>query len=281
MQNLFNFLLRHSSWFLFLFYLIISLSFLFRSNAYQRSFYFNTSNSVVGNTLAISGNVKSYFDLGSVNQSLSTQNAQLEKRVLELEDQLKAVKSVMMDTTYADTLMRVKYDYIPAQVVNNSINQLQNYITINRGSKDGVRKDMGVVDHNGIVGIVSAVSDHFSVVISVLNTKLRLSGKIKNSDFFGSLTWDGLSPRQILLEELPRHVIYKEGDTIVTSGFSTVFPEGITVGRIETSEKQTNDNFYRLKVNLATDFYRLRDVRVIKNSFDSERKQLEETADTK
>lgn len=281
MQNLFNFLLRHSSWFLFLFYLIISLSFLFRSNAYQRSFYFNTSNSVVGNTLAISGNVKSYFDLGSVNQSLSTQNAQLEKRVLELEDQLKAVKSVMMDTTYADTLMRVKYDYIPAQVVNNSINQLQNYITINRGSKDGIRKDMGVVDHNGIVGIVSAVSDHFSVVISVLNTKLRLSGKIKNSDFFGSLTWDGLSPRQILLEELPRHVIYKEGDTIVTSGFSTVFPEGITVGRIETSEKQTNDNFYRLKVNLATDFYRLRDVRVIKNSFDSERKQLEETADTK
>lgn len=281
MQNLFNFLLKHSSWFLFLFYLIISLSFLFRSNAYQRSFYFNTSNSLVGNTLAISGNIKSYFDLGSVNQSLSTQNALLEKKVLELEDQLKAVKSVMMDTTYADTLMRVKYDYIPAQVVNNSINQLQNYITINRGSKDGVRKDMGVVDHNGIVGIVSAVSDHFSVVISVLNTKLRLSGKIRNTDFFGSLTWDGLSPKQILLEELPRHVVYKEGDTIVTSGFSTVFPEGITVGRIEASEKQTNDNFYRLKVNLATDFYRLRNVRVIKNSFDSERKQLEETADTK
>lgn len=255
--------------------------FLFRSNAYQRSFYFNTSNSLVGNTLAISGNIKSYFDLGSVNQSLSTQNALLEKKVLELEDQLKAVKSVMMDTTYADTLMRVKYDYIPAQVVNNSINQLQNYITINRGSKDGVRKDMGVVDHNGIVGIVSAVSDHFSVVISVLNTKLRLSGKIRNTDFFGSLTWDGLSPKQILLEELPRHVVYKEGDTIVTSGFSTVFPEGITVGRIEASEKQTNDNFYRLKVNLATDFYRLRNVRVIKNSFDSERKQLEETADTK
>ncbi|MGL4332550.1 MAG: rod shape-determining protein MreC [Bacteroidales bacterium] len=281
MQNLFNFLLRHSSWFIFLFHLIISLSFLFRSNAYQRSFYLNTSNRVVGNTLAISGNVKSYFDLGSVNQSLSTQNAQLEKRVLELEDQLKAVKSAMMDTTYTDTLMRVKYDYIPAQVVNNSINQLQNYITINRGSKDGVRKDMGVVDHNGIVGIVSAVSDHFSVVISVLNTKLRLSGKIKNTDFFGSLTWDGLSPKQILLEELPRHVVYKEGDTIVTSGFSTVFPEGIPVGTIETSEKQANDNFYRLKVNLTTDFYRLRDVRVIKNSFDSERKQLEETADTK
>lgn len=281
MQNLFNFLLRHSSWFLFLFYLIISLSFLFRSNAYQRSFYFNTSNRVVGSTLAISGNIKSYFDLGSVNQSLSTQNASLEKRVLELEDQLKAVKSTMMDTTYADTLMRVKYEYIPAQVVNNSVNQLQNYITINRGSKDGVRKDMGVVDHNGIVGIVSAVSDHFSVVISVLNTKLRLSGKLKNTDFFGSLTWDGLSPQQILLEELPRHVVYKQGDTIVTSGFSTVFPEGIPVGRIETSEKQANDNFYRLKVNLSTDFYRLRDVRVIKNDFDSERKQLEETADTK
>lgn len=281
MQNLFNFLLKHSSWFLFLFYLIISLSFLFQSNAYQRSFYLNTSNRIVGNTLAVSGNIKSYWDLGSVNQALSSQNAQLEKKVLELEDQLKAVKSALMDTTYADTLLRVKYDYIPAQVVNNSINQLQNYITINRGSKDGVRKDMGVVDHNGIVGIVSAVSDHFSVVISVLNTKLRLSGKIKSTDFFGSLTWDGLSPKQILLEELPRHVIYKEGDTIVTSGFSTVFPEGITVGKIETSEKQTNDNFYRLKVKLATDFYRLRDVRIIKNNFDSERKHLEETADTK
>lgn len=281
MQNLFNFLLRHSSWFLFLFYLIISLSFLFKSNAYQRSYYLNTSNRIVGNTLAISGNVKSYFDLNQINAALSDHNAQLEKKVLELEEQLSAAKSAMSDTTYADTLSRVKYNYIPAQVVNNSIGQLQNYITINRGSKDGIHKDMGVVDHNGIVGIVSAVSDHFSVVISVLNTKLRLSGKIKNSDFFGSLTWDGLAPDQILLEELPRHVVYKEGDTIVTSGFSTVFPAGIPVGTIETSEKQANDNFFRLKIKLLTDFYRLRDVRVVKNEFDSERKALEESADTK
>ncbi|MGL5318424.1 MAG: rod shape-determining protein MreC [Bacteroidales bacterium] len=281
MQNLINFLLKHSSWFLFLLYLIISLTFLFKSNAYQRSYYFNTSNQIVGTTLALSGNFTSYFDLGHVNEALSFENAVLEKKVLELEDQLKAYKSALMDTTFADTLLRVKYDFIPAQVVNNSVNQLQNYITINRGSEDGIRKDMGVVDHNGIVGIVSAVSNHYSVVISLLNTKLRLSGKIKNSEFFGSLTWDGLTGEQVLLEELPRHVIYKEGDTIVTSGFSTVFPEGIMVGRIATGEKQSNDNFYRLKINLSTDFYRLRDVRVIKNNFDLERRKLEETADTK
>ncbi|MGL5226651.1 MAG: rod shape-determining protein MreC [Bacteroidales bacterium] len=276
MQNLFNFLLKHSSWFLFIFYLIISLSLLFSSNSYQRSVYLNSSNQVVGNLYTLSGEVKSYFDLGSVNKDLSNRNAELEKRVFELQEKLEAINANGVDTTYADSLVRSNYHFIPAKVVNNNVNQLENYITLNRGRLDGVEKDMGVIDHNGIVGIVSSVSDHFCVVISALNTKLRLSAKLKNTDYFGSLVWDGISPENILLEELPRHVVFNAGDTIVTSGYSTVFPEGIMVGTIEESEKQHNDNFFRMKVRLATNFYRLRNVRIIKDKYNAERKALED-----
>ncbi|MEG1380033.1 MAG: rod shape-determining protein MreC, partial [Bacteroidales bacterium] len=171
-----------------------------------------------------------------------------------------------------------KYDFIMAQVINNSISQMENYITLNKGSKDGVTPQMGVVDQNGIIGIVSLVSDHYSVVISLLNTKLRLSAKVKGSDYFGSLVWDGESGQYAVLEELPRHVEFKEGDTIVTSGYSAAFPEGLPVGVIAGYSRQHNDNFYALKIKLAADFYRLNDVRVIINNQQKEQLELEERA---
>jgi rod shape-determining protein MreC len=171
-----------------------------------------------------------------------------------------------------------KYDFIMAQVINNSVGSVENYITLNKGRLDGLAPQMGVVDQNGIIGIVSLVSDHYAVVISLLNTKLRLSAKVKGSDYFGSLVWDAESPRFAVMEELPRHVEFHEGDTIVTSGYSAAFPEGIPVGIVAGHSRQRNDNFNALRIELAADFHRLSDVRVIVNNQQREQLSLEEQA---
>lgn len=276
MRNLLLFLARNSSWFLALLYLLLSLAIVVRNNNYQRSIWFNSSNRAVAWTYSLSGKVGSYFMLQEVNQALAERNAQLESEHVTLRDQIEQLRLAQSDTTYADTRTGVNYDYMPAQVINNSVNQLHNYLTLNRGSLDGVRLDMGVVDADGIVGIVAAVSDHYSVVISLLNTKLRFSCKVKGDDYFGSLTWDGISPRYAKLEELPRHVRFSVGDSIVTSGHSAIFPEGVMVGRVAEQEQNVNDNFYTLKIALSTDFYRLREVRIIRNNFAAEQKEIEE-----
>ncbi|MGL4411043.1 MAG: rod shape-determining protein MreC [Bacteroidales bacterium] len=276
MKNLLLFLSRNSSWFIALLYLLISFSLVVRNNNYQHSVWLNSSNKVIASTLAISGKVASYFSLQEVNSSLAERNAQLESESLLLREKILKMEldqASINDTTYNDN---VKYEFIPAQVINNSVNQTQNYITINRGRADGVRIDMGVVDAKGLVGIVAGVSEHYSVVISLLNTKLRFSCKIKDDSYFGSLTWDGKSPNYAKLEELPRHVIFNQGDTVVTSGYSTIFPEGIMVGRVDSEEANSNSNFYTLKVELSTNFYGLREVRIIKNNLADEQKQLEE-----
>jgi rod shape-determining protein MreC len=170
------------------------------------------------------------------------------------------------------------YDVVMAKVVNNSVMYLSNYITIDKGRKDGIRPDMGVISEGGVVGIVSMVSDHYAVVIPLLNPKFRLSCKVLGSSYFGSMSWDGRSARYAKLDELPRHVEFKEGDIIVTSGFSAIFPEGIMVGNVSSFERQHNDNFYSLTVRLTTDFHRLNNVMVIRNYRHEEQIQLEQEA---
>ena len=150
-----------------------------------------------------------------------------------------------------------------------------NYITLDKGRLDGIEPEMGVVDQNGVVGIVSVVSDHAARVISLLNPNIRLSCKVKGSDYFGSLIWDGESPYYATLEEMPRHVQFSKGDTIVTSGYSSVFPEGLIVGTIEGNSKAKDDNFFTLKIKLSTDFTRLSVVRAIKSNIANELKELE------
>lgn len=273
MRTLIQFFIKHSPFFVFLIYGIASLFLLIRFNAYHQSVFFSSANAAIAEVYTLAGNITGYFGLKQINQDLLERNGYLEKEILVLKEQLR-------DEYEADEQQTVetKYDFIVAQVINNSVTQLRNNITLNKGSKAGIRPGMGVVDQNGIIGIVSIVSDHYSVVISVLNTKLRLSAKVKGSDYFGSLVWDGKSSRYAVLEELPRHVEFAKGDTIVTSGYSAAFPEGLPVGVIEGYSPQTNDNFYALKVELATDFNRLNDVRVIVNSQQEEQRQLENEA---
>ena len=172
-------------------------------------------------------------------------------------------------------IWETQYEFIMAQVINNNISHYENYITLNKGERDGIKPLMGIIGHNGIVGIVTTVGPKYSVAISLLNTKLRLSAKIKESEYFGSLVWKGNDSRYAVLEELPLHVHFEIGDTIVTSGYSAAFPPGLMIGTVEDVADNKNDNFYALKIRLAAEFARLSDVQVIVNKEQEEQLEIE------
>lgn len=275
MRNLLDFFLRFSSWFVFAFYVVLSCVLLFQNNPYQHYVYFTSAGSVASAIYNTTSNVTSYFHLRDINEDLQHRNAMLELEMLSLKNQLQQYRELQ----YADSMSVVpalsNYDFIIAHVINNSVSRPYNYITIEKGALDNIKPEMGVVDQNGVVGIVNVVAPHTARIISILNPNLRLSCKVKGSDYFGSLVWDGKSPREAVLEEMPRHVKFNKGDTIVTSGYSAVFPEGIPVGIIVNHEKEHNDNFYSLRIKLLTDFTQLSTVRVVSNKLRPELQKLE------
>lgn len=273
MRNLIDFFIRNSSWFIFIFYMILSSILLFNNNPYQQSVYLTSANKISSSVYSCINGITSYFYLRDINEDLQRQNATLEMEVLALRNQVNEYKLQIGDTTTI-SLNDKPFDFIVGRVISNSISLQQNYITINKGFKDGIDSELGVVDQNGVVGIVNVVGENSSRIISLLNPNLRLSCKVKGSDFFGSLVWDGKSPYYANLEEMPRHVKFGKGDTIVTSGYSAVFPEGITVGTIEEQLSSGADNFFSLKIKLATDFTQLSNVRVLKNNMKNELNML-------
>ena len=278
MRNLFYFLIKHSPWMVYFFFAILSILLLIRYNPYQQSVLLTSSNEVAGNIYNITGKISGYFHLRQINEDLLERNGQLEMEVLRLRSESRnAAAGETGAATVSDSVFYA-YDFIIARVINNSFTRVNNYITLNKGAKDGIMPEMGVVDQNGIVGKVSTVSEHFSVVISLLNPKLRLSCKVRGSDYFGSLVWEGSDPQYAVLEDLPRHVKFAIGDTIVTSGYSAVFPEGVIVGTVAEYSRQKNDNFYAVKVALSTEFCRLGNVRVIRNREQQEQRTVEKKA---
>ena len=264
MNNLLNFFIKHSAWFIFAIYVILSLVLLFKDNPYQQSVYLTSANSVSAAVYKAFNGVTSYFHLRDINESLQERNAALEMELIELRNQITDMALLSPDTLRQPALKQ--YTFVMAHVISNSIAQPNNYITINRGHMDGVAPEMGVIDQNGVVGIVNVVGPHASRVISLLNPHMRLSCKLQGSGFYGSLVWDGKSPRYAVLEELPKHMTYHKGDTIVTSGYSAVFPEGIIVGTIEGLARDLSDSFVSLRIKLTTNFSQLSSVRVITNS---------------
>ncbi len=274
MRDLLDFLVKYSRWLLFAIYVVASCVLLFRNNPYQHHIFLTSANSVSAAVYGTAENVTSYFHLRDINDDLQSQNARLEAELLELQKKLgkyeleDSFKSIMNDT------VKLQYDFILANVISNSITRGHNYITIEKGRLDGIKPEMGVVDQNGVVGVVNIVGDHASRIISLLNPKVRLSCKIKGSEYFGSLVWDGKNPKEAVLEEMPRHEKFKKGDTIVTSGYSAVFPPGIPVGTILSHAKEHDDNFYALHIKLFTDFNRLSTVRVITNDMIEELKEI-------
>jgi rod shape-determining protein MreC len=281
MRKLLDFLISKRHWFLFLLLEVISFMLIYRNNSYQQSVIFSTANVVSANIVSVGGSVSSYLNLREKNREVIERNGELEIELLRLQRQ---VESMIADTTSfhslirSDSIRQFPYTVMSAKVVSNSVAYISNYITIDRGRSDGVIPDMGVVSEGGVVGIISTVSDHYSVVIPILNPKFKLSCKVLGSSYFGSMSWDGRHTQYAKLDELPRHVEFQVGDTIVTSGFSTIFPEGIMVGTVSTFEKQRDDNFYSLTVKLTTDFHNLGYVMVIKNYYQDEQKSIEQEA---
>lgn len=275
MRNLLNFLLKYNYWFLFVFLEVVCFVLLFRFNNYQQSVFFTSANVVAGKVYEVSGGITSYFHLKSVNEDLLDRNMALELRITNLENLLRDHRIDSMTMHSIRTLEQEDYRIFKAHVIRNSLNRADNYITLDRGSSSGIRPEMGVVDGNGVVGIVYKTSPSYSLVISVLNSKSSISCKIVGSEYFGYLKWEYGDSRYAYLKDLPRHAEFNLGDTVVTSGFSTVFPAGVMVGTVDDMADSNDGLSYLLKIKLATDFGKLGNVRVISRSGQAEQKELE------
>lgn len=263
MRNLLEFLAKYNHWFVFLILEVVSMVLLFQYNSYQGSAWFSSANAVTGKLYEWDANVETFFSLTKVNQELTQRNAYLEQEVQKLSDSLVSVtkdSSIYHRDQFA--LLR-NYRLIPAKVVANSVDKPGNLMTIDKGSADGIHKDMGVISGTGVVGIVYLVAEHYAIVIPVLNTKSNISCMIQNRGYFGYLRWKGDVSDLAYLEEVPRHAHFKLGDYVVTSGYSAVFPPGVRVGRILHVFNSADGLSYRVQLRLSTDFARLRDVCVI------------------
>lgn len=263
MRNLLEFLAKYNHWFVFLILEVVSMVLLFQYNSYQGSVWFSSANAVTGKLYEWDANVETFFSLTKVNQELTQRNAYLEQEVQKLSDSLVSVtkdSSIYHRDQFA--LLR-NYRLIPAKVVANSVDKPGNLMTIDKGSADGIHKDMGVISGTGVVGIVYLVAEHYAIVIPVLNTKSNISCMIQNRGYFGYLRWKGGVSDLAYLEEVPRHAHFKLGDYVVTSGYSAVFPPGVRVGRILHVFNSADGLSYRVQLRLSTDFARLRDVCVI------------------
>lgn len=266
MNELFGFIVRHSKWLVFAFFVTISCTLLFNDDPYRRHVFMTSAGRMAATVYKGANNVTSYFDLREINGDLNRRNAELQAEIVRMQETIDRLREQnYTDTLAIDSGVR-HFDFIVAHVINNSISHPFNYLTINKGSSDGIKPELGVIDRNGVVGIVSTTGAHSARVISLLNPHFRLSCKIKRSDYFGSLVWDGANPSEALLEELPRHTVFEPGDTIVTSGYSAVFPSGLPVGVIIGADTDRNQNFFTLRVRLLADFTTLGNVQVVINN---------------
>ncbi|MGD9931141.1 MAG: rod shape-determining protein MreC [Mangrovibacterium sp.] len=270
MRSLFRFLSRNYFFLLFLVLESISLVLIVNYNNFQKVQFLNSSNRVTASIYESFNSVYSFFNLRQTNAELAAENARLRN---QLQTFVGEMVSLQADSIPTDS---VQYEFIPARVINSSFNKQYNYITLNKGRKDGVEPDMGIIGPTGVVGIITQVSDHYATGPTILNKRWRVSAKIKSSNYFGSLAWDGLNYQKASLNEIPFHVEMTIGDTIVTSGYSSVFPEGIPIGQIDDFTYQSGDNFYDISVTLTTNFANLRHVEVIKNNHRNELNNMQQ-----
>lgn len=276
MHNLTEFLAKHNHWFVFLVLEVVSMVLLFRYNSYQGSVWFSSANAVTGKVYEWDSAVESFFSLSGVNSQLTQRNAFLEQQVRMLDDSIaRLTRSQEAAVTRLSSMVPFQgCRLIPAKVVANMVNRYDNLITIDKGSADGVKRDMGVVCGMGVVGIVYLVSEHYSIVIPALNSHSNISCTIQRRGYFGYLRWRGGSSRLAYLEDVPRHAHFKLGDNVVTSGYSSVFPPGVMVGKVLHVFNSADGLSYRVQVKLSTDFARLRDVCLVDDSALQERIDL-------
>lgn len=260
----------------------LSFMLLFQFNHYHQSVWVTSANGVIGRVYEWENSFLSYIRLGQTNRDLMRRNLILEHNNEKLTRQLAILNhdSTLTERLQAERLSGVQF--VEARVISNSVLHRNNFLTINKGEADGVKSEMGVVCGTGIVGIVFMTSTHYSIVQPLLNSHSRISCRLRGSKYFGYLRWEGGSPLYAALDDIPRHArsSFKVGDEVETSGFSSVFPAGIFVGRISAIEDSEDGLSYKLKILLGTDFSRLQDVCVIQQQFYDELHELEQRADS-
>ncbi|WP_346855061.1 rod shape-determining protein MreC [uncultured Draconibacterium sp.] len=272
MRSLLRFLVKNYGFLLFLFLEVVSLVLVFNYNSFQKSKYLNSSNFVSAGLYSTINSVSQYFDLARVNKHLAEENARLRTHLqigissADIDSDTLGYGLIEADTTFRFT---------PARVINNSVNKQQNYITLNKGRKDGIKPDQGILSPQGIVGVITAVSESYSTGLSLLNPRWSVSAKLKKSGFYGSLSWNGEDYQMLDLLEIPFHVKLDVGDTIVTSGYSSIFPEGLLIGVVDEFTQPEGENYYDIKVRLSTNFKSIRYVEVIENLKKDELENLE------
>ena len=265
MQQIINFILRYKISLLYLLFLIIALGFTIQSNSYHRSKYFNSANWLSGGIYNTTNQVTSYFQLGEQTQYLLEEN----KRLRSLLYNRAETDSMELDSAVID------FEIYAARVIKNSYANPDNYLTINKGSDQGISQDMGVITARGILGIVEDTSSNYAIVQSILNSNSNINAKIKHTNYFGSLTWNGNKFNEVQLEDIPRLVPLLIGDTIVTGAMSSIFPENIPIGTIKNFDLTASQSFYRIDVELFNDMTNIKNAYVIFNRNKQEIQELE------
>jgi len=271
MERLLRFFYEYRAFFSFLLLELICAWLIIQNNQYQGAAYFNSSNRLAANIIGFSQGVREYFSLRNINKQLAEENATLRRK---LEQRNQSLFSLEMKELKDEAIIN-RYDYVSAKVVANSTNMLKNYITINKGKDAGIVPGMAAISSAGAVGKVKVVSDHFAVLMSVLNIDHHMSSVIKRTGHFGTIQWNGSDPRLVNLQFIPRHVQPLEGDTVVTSGYNAIFPEGILIGVIKHVTLSEEAPFYDIQVELAQDFGNLSFVEIVKSNLRNEADSLE------
>lgn len=279
MRNIFLFIRRYFNFLFFLVLQIIALSFLFRYNKFHEAAFMGIANELTGRVSSKYSNIQYYFHLKKTNETLAAQNELLLNQLPGNFQAPDSTAQIISDTSSVDTTGAPRrYVWRGARVVNNSVTLQNNYITIHRGERQGVRKDMGVISASGIVGMVVNTSDNFAVVMTMLNRQSSVSAKLKKSGEIGKVQWDGRSPEYVTMINIPKSAPVNKGDSIVTSGYSLSFPPGVMIGTVQDIVEDKSSNFYSLIIKPATNFYNVEYVTVVDNLQKDEQKKLEEAA---
>ncbi|WP_426061136.1 rod shape-determining protein MreC [Hymenobacter sp. B1770] len=299
MRNLFQFLFRFRGALVFGLLEVVSLYLFVTNNSYQRAAFFNSANKYAGIVLDRRTQIADYFQLAEMNQQLAVENAALRQQLFPEDSSRREADSVALPPARTDSLRRIRYQrpankpdtlllglqplpardrsypLIPARVINNMLRNVDNYLTLNVGSAQGVNPGMGVVAANGVVGRVKVVSEHYATVTSLLHSKTSVASKIKRDGTFGTIRWLGDDPTHVALDNVLRETELVKGDTIVTSGYNAVFPEGIFIGTIDSFVKEPDKNFWTIRVRLAVNFANLTYVYVVTSRPKIERDTIE------
>ncbi len=272
MERLLKFIYEYRAFFTFLTLEFLCAWMVVGNNQYQSTTYFNTSNRIAANVVSTSQNIREYFSLRDINGDLANENTGLRKKL----DQCDQLIHFMELNNVKDPAIINRFDYVSAKVINNSTRYYKNFITINRGKAHGLEPGMAAISPQGAIGKIKSVSDHYAVLISLLNIDDQVSSLIKRTGHFGTVQWDGTDPRLIDLKYIPRHVELKVGDTVMTSGYNAVFPEGIMIGVIKSYKLNEEAQFHTIKVELSQDFGKISFVEIVKSNLKQEKDSLEQ-----